>query len=143
MDLLIFLITRSVEIRSKTDCWISPNDVYAALSQLLVLAVNNQDATAAHVLLYEGTIQAPFNLDGEVAESYTGEYIIPVLEGFQGLSTVLDQSREDIIAKGICANLLWYKDNQDTSLKTRIETLIMKLNERGMGRLAGQIQACE
>ena len=142
-NLLIYMVSQNAVVRSQTDCWISPDDVYQALNQLLRLVVEKQNSAAANLLLYSGTAETPFNLDGEVAEGYTEDYLIPVLEKYEKLDTALDQARESVIAKNICADLQWRKDIKDTKFKYRIKMLIEQLNAKRMGRLARRIQTCK
>lgn len=142
-NLLIHMVAKSAVVRSKADCWISPDDIYQALNQLLRLVVEKQNPAAANLLLHSGTAETPFNLDGEVAESYTEDYLIPVLERYEKLDTVLDQARESVIAKNICANRQWREDIKDTKFKNRIQVLVEQLNAKGMGGLARQIQNCK
>jgi len=137
------MVVESVAVRSKTDCWISPDDIYQALNQLLRLVVDKQNPAAANLLLYSGTAKTPFNLDGEAAEGYTEHYLIPVLEKFDKLNTVLDQARESVIAKSICANLQWRDDIKDPVFKKRIQVLVRRLNAKGMGRFAREIESCD
>lgn len=142
-NLLIYMVARRVAVRSKTDCWISPNDSYQALNQLLRLVVEKQNPAAANLLLHSGTTEMPFSLDGETAESYTEDYLTPVLEKYEKLDTVLDQARESAIAKDICAVLQWRDDVKDPAFKKRIQALVKRLNTKGMGRFAREIESCD
>lgn len=85
----------------------------------------------------------PFELDGEALESYTESYVVPVLEKFEKLDVVLDQASESIIAKSICINLQKYDDMKDPVFKKRIQVLVKRLNGKGMGRFAREIESCD
>ena len=141
-NLLIYMVAQSKAVRKKTDCWISPDDIYQALNQLLRLAIAKQNPVAASLLLYSGTTETPFNLDGEVAEGYTEHYLIPVLEKYERLETVLDHARESVIATDVCADLQWREDSKDTVFKKRIQALVGRLHTNGMGRFAREIERC-
>ena len=136
------MVAQSMAVRKKTDCWISPNDIYQALNQLLRLATVKQNPEATRLLLHSGTAETPFSLDGEVAEGYTEQYLVPVLEKYEGLETVLDQARESVIAADICADLQWREDGKDTEYKKRIQVLVGRLNTKGMGRIVREIERC-
>jgi hypothetical protein len=142
-SLLIFMVAQRVAVRSKANCFISPDDVYQALKQLLRLVFDKQDPVAARLLLYRGTMDMPFNLDGEVLEGYTESYLVPVLEKYEKLDTVLDQSQESLIAKSICADLKWRVDIKDPVFKNRIQVLVRRLNAKGMKRFASEIESCD
>lgn len=116
---------------------------YQALDQLLRLVVVKQDTAAARLLLYRGTVEMPFSLDGEMLEGYTESYLVPLLEKFEKLNTVLNQQGESIIAKSICANLQWHDDMKDPVFKKRIQVLVKRLNTKGMGRFAREIESCD
>lgn len=143
MDLLVYMVAQRRAVRERTDCWISPNDVYQALNQLLRLVVDKQNPAAASLLLYQGTMEIPFNLDGEVAEGYTESYLVPVLEKYEKLDTALDPPRQSVIAKDICANLQWRDDIKDPVFKKRIQLLAKRLKAKGMGRFAREIESCD
>lgn len=141
-NLLIYMVAQSVAIRRQTDCWISPNDVYGALNQLLRLVTDRQDHSAARLLLNRGTSGTPFNLDGEVAQEFTESYLIPVLEKFDKLDSVLGKDQEDGIVRSVCSLRVKTEDLKDTALKKRIEMLIMRLRSKGKDRMAHQIETC-
>lgn len=139
---LVYLVSRRAEIVSKT-CQFSPVGAYQALDQLLLLVKNEQDSVAAKILLFREFPGVSLNLDGELAEGYTESYVIPVLETFNTLNTVLDQAREDAIAKDICAILRWREDLKDTKFRDRVKLLVEKLKVKGMVQLALEIQSCK
>src|SRR4030065_536217 len=141
-NFLVHLVSKRAELNDK-DCQFSPVGAYQALDQLLRLVVEKQDPVAAHLLLYRGTVEMPFHLDGEMLEGYTESYLVPVIEKYEQLDTVLDQARERVIAKDICANLQWRDDIKDPAFKKRIKVLTGRLKAKGMGRFAREIESCD
>lgn len=140
-DFLVYLVTQRSNLNDK-DCQ-SVESAYQALDQLLRLVVAKQDTATAHLLLYQGTMETPFNLDGEMLEGYTESYLVPVLEKFEKLDTALDPPRQSVIAKDICANLQWRDDIKDPAFKKRIKVLTGRLKAKGMGRFAREIESCD
>jgi hypothetical protein len=141
-NLLVHLVSQRSEINDK-DCQFSPVGAYQALDQLLRLVVAKQDTATDRLLLNRGTTEMPFNLDGEMLEGYTESYLVPVLEKYEKLDTVLDQARESVIAKSICVNLQRYDDMKNPIFKKRIQVLVKRLNAKGMGRFAREIESCD
>jgi hypothetical protein len=93
---------------------------------------------AASLLLYGGSREMPFNLDGAGAEGYTESYQVLVLEKFEKLNSVLDQPGEILVAKRICIDLQKYNETKDLEFKKRTQVLIRQLDAKGLGRFASE-----
>jgi hypothetical protein len=112
------------------DCMLLVN--YDALGQIKYLAIERQDPNAALMLL-NWSSQGGFNLDGELAEEYVGEYEIPVLMKFKRLSIILDDRIEKNIARDICN---WFGFNTDKKLYRK---LVLTLRKNKLDHLADKI----
>lgn len=141
-SLLVYILTQRATLNDE-NCQSSVMSVYQALDQLLRIATNKQDGIAAGILLFQNFLGVMISLDGEIAEGYMESYVVPVLEKFDELNGLLDQSREIILADNICTNLQQHDDLKNPAFKKRIQVLIKRLNTKGMGRFARRIERCD
>lgn len=125
-------------IAMKEDCY-TTNIIYIALDQLKLLATKNQDRETARLIIFEGSEAMPFELDGEVAEAYTGDYLIPVLRKYKELSLIIDSKKEDDIARSVCADFSWQQDIKKKDAKKKINDTVAILKAKGLTDLANKI----
>jgi hypothetical protein len=124
------LVNRSVNLEHDLDCALPIE--YNALDQIKNLAINKQDKNAALMLL-DWSTHGGFNLDGELAEEYVGEYEIPVLLKFKKLHSIVNDKNEQIIADDICN---WFDFNKDRKL---LKTLLAAFRKNNLNNLADKI----
>ncbi|HAK59695.1 MAG TPA: hypothetical protein DCO77_04840 [Nitrospiraceae bacterium] len=105
---------------------------YYALRHLLQLAVVKQDAGAALSLL-SPSAHGGFNLDGEVAEEYAGEYQLRVLEKFKDLRPLLNVKLEEELSDSICS---WLEVLGEKSDRIRVKRVISRLQSEGFSQFA-------
>jgi len=137
-DLLLYVIANHTRLRRSSDCD-SSQTIYQMLDQIRNLTVQHQSLVAASVLLEEGSKEFVFSFDGEVAETYTESYVVPVLEEFKNLPSVLNSGLIQRISQNICGRLSFYEDVKDTKLKGRVSVLIKKLKSDREAELADSI----
>lgn len=90
------------------DCML---DVYAALDQIKRLAVEQQNAAAARLILFAPET-GTFNLDGEVAEGFANLYQTPVLTGYNKLRALIPPAKEAALARDVCVGM-FYGDTEE------------------------------
>ena len=129
LQVLIKLVRNGTKI-DDVDC-MRPVQYYA-LRHLLQLAVVRQDAGAALSLL-SPSAHGGFNLDGEVAEEYAGEYQLRVLEKFKDLRPLLNIKREQELADSICS---WLEVLGEKSDRIRVKRVISRLQTEGFSQFA-------
>lgn len=136
--LLTYVVSQNMQINEQADC-----DtillLYKALDQLRSLAMQEQDRNAAYLILHSGASDMPFNLDGEVAEAYFESYMLPVLEKYRNLRSVLDDKTETDISKDICADVGWWKEVKNVKAIKRIQRLTKVLASSGSKGLVEKI----
>ena len=105
---------------------------YYALDRLLYLATNKQDKAAAKVILspQRSTL---LNLDGELAEEFTGDRILPVLEQYQDLAGILTDKHADSLAADLC----YWKEFRGAV--KRVNRIIKRLEDSGLKGVADVI----
>ena len=105
---------------------------YYALDRLLYLATNKQDKAAAKVILspQRSTL---LNLDGELAEEFIGDRMLPVLERYKNLSGILTTNHSEMIATDLCN---WKEFRGEGK---RINRIIQKLEGSGLRDIANAI----
>lgn len=138
-DTLIYLIENRLSIRRASACDASQT-IYQILDLILSLAIRHRDLNAATVLIRKGREGHAFAFDGEVAESYTDSYLLPVLEEFHSLQAFTNTDLSRAIAQDICGMLSFYEDVKDPKPKQRISALAKSLPARGGGEIARQLQ---
>lgn len=106
------------------DCVLQVN--YATLNQILNLATKKQDLEAATMLL-DPERYGGFNLDGELAEEYAGQYQLPVLEkNILVRSLLKNKGFSEKLADSFCSWLEVLAENED---KIRVIKLIQDLKK--------------
>lgn len=142
MDFLNYFTSHARQIQNGATCDILPMR-YGVLNQLRLQAIEKQNSEAAISLLYAGASTTPFDLDGEVAETYTEDYLLPVLEKFVNLKKIVTENKMEHIANRICSEVSWRKDVGDKSALKRIKHVIARLRDVGVKNLANKInQMC-
>lgn len=97
-----------------------------ALNQIRYLAVKKQDRDAAFMLLSPSQYNS-FNLDGELAEEYAGDYQLSVLEGYRDLNGILDKTISDDVSTAVCT---WAEVSGEKAGSRRLKELIPALKSR-------------
>ena len=105
---------------------------YYALDRLVYLATNKQDKAAAEVILSPQSTTL-LNLDGELAEEFTGDRILPVLEQYQNLNGILTNKHGDSLATHLC----YWKEFRGAV--KRVNRIITKLENSGLKDIANVI----
>jgi hypothetical protein len=103
-----------------------------ALNQIRHLAVEKQDRDAAMMLLSPSQYNG-FNLDGELAEEYAGEYQLAVLEGYQSLNSILDKTISEDVSTSVCS---WVEVLGEKAGAKRLRKLVPVLKSKNLGDLA-------
>jgi len=106
-----------------------------ALNQIRYLAVEKQDRDAAMMLLSPSEYNG-FNLDGELAEEYAGEYQLAVLEGYKDLNTILDKTISEDVSTSVCS---WAEVLGEKAGSKRLKKLIPILKSQNHNELAGML----
>lgn len=106
------------------DCVLQVN--YAALDQIKLLAVDKQDADAAAMLINPKSYGG-FELDGELAEEYAGEYQLPVLEKSRNLTTFLENKQvAEQLSDSLCS---WVETLGEKEGRNRVKNLVQRLKK--------------
>ena len=103
-----------------------------ALNQIRFLAVEKQDRDAAMMLLSPSQYNG-FNLDGELAEEYAGEYQLAVLEGYQDLNAILDKTTSEDVSTAVCS---WAEVLGEKAGSARLKKLVPALKSKNLNELA-------
>ena len=110
---------------------IMPLDYYV-LDHLVYLATKKQDKAAAEVILStQGS--SLLDLDGELAEEFIGDRMLPVLERYKNLSGILTTNHSEMIATDLCN---WKEFRGEGK---RINRIIQKLEGSGLRDIANAI----
>jgi hypothetical protein len=142
IEFLNYFIAHGRQIQDESNCDILSMK-YGVLDQLRLLAIQKQQSNAANLLLYYGTPTMPFHLDGEVAETYTESYLLPVLEKFVKLNGLLTNDKTEMLARKICSEVSWRQDVKDAKMLARIRRMVDHLYTIGAKHLAEKIhQTC-
>lgn len=106
------------------DCVLQVN--YAALDQIKLLAVDKQDVDAAAMLINpEG--YGGFELDGELAEEYAGEYQLPILEKCSNLTNLLENKQvNEQLSDSLCS---WVETLEEKEGRNRVNNLVQHLKK--------------
>ena len=112
------------------DCMLQTNE--DALKQIKFLATENQDDDAALMILSPNSFGG-FNLDGALAEEYSGEYQLPVLEKYQKLDAILNVKRQEEVSTDLCS---WLEVLGETSDRERVKKLIPYFKSKNIGKFA-------
>ncbi len=109
------------------DCVLQVN--YAALNQIRFLAVEKQDVDAATMLLNPKSYGG-FELDGELAEEYAGEYQLPVLEKNSTLKALLeDKEIAEQLSDSLCS---WVEVLGEKEGRSRVKKLVQRLKKENL-----------
>jgi len=111
---------------------------YDALNQIRFLAVDKQDIEAATMLLNPNSYGG-FDLDGELAEEYAGEYQLPVLEKNSKLKILLENKE---IAKQLSDSLCsWVEVLGEKEGRSRVKKLVQHLKKESFTQFAGTLSS--
>lgn len=109
------------------DCELQVN--YAALNQIRFLAVERQDFEAATMLLNPKSYGG-FELDGELAEEYAGEYQLPVLERNGKLQALLENKEiAEQLSDSLCS---WVEVLGEKEGRNRVKKLVQRLKKENL-----------
>lgn len=114
------------------DCYV---DIYAPLNQLKRLAVEEQNETAARLILFAPET-GKLDIDGEVAEGFANDYQTPVLMGYKNLSAVIPGASEARLAQDVCTGM-YYGDSENPPDEN---VLAARLNAAHMEALAAKVK---
>lgn len=104
------------------DCVLQVN--YAALDQIKLLAAEKQDTDATAMLL-DPKRYGGFDLDGELAEEYAGEYQLPVLEKSRKLTNFLENKQVvEQLTDSVCS---WVEVSGEKKERNRVKALVQLL----------------
>jgi len=129
---LLRLAREGYKIDVNLDCKTSIK--HEALAQIRTLAVHNQYKKAALALLGSQRSEE-LHLDGEIAEEFAGEYILPTLEKYDRLSELLTPQVEESIVREICG---WAASRKEMK---RVELVKSNLLRRGYTAVAKKIES--
>jgi hypothetical protein len=105
---------------------------YYALDHLVYLATKRQDKSATEVIL--STQSSSFlDLDGELAEEFIGDRMLPVLEKYNNFNGILTIKHADMLATDLCN---WKEFRGEVK---RINLIIQKLEISGLKDIADAI----
>ena len=105
---------------------------YYALDRLVYLATKKQDKAAAEVILSPQRTSR-LNLDGELAQEFTGDRILPVLEQYRDLSGILTDKHAESLASDLC----YWKNNRGAV--KRVNRIVKRLESSGLKSIADAI----
>lgn len=109
-----------------TDCAVN---VYEPLDQLKHVAVAQQNAAAARLILFAPET-GKLDIDGEVAESFANTYQTLVLMGYNKLRALIPPAQEATVARDVCVGM-FYGDTEEVpdenALLARLKALHMEL----------------
>lgn len=118
------------------DCVLQVN--YAALNQIRFLAVEKQDADAATMLLNPKSYGG-FELDGELAEEYAGEYQLPVLEKNRTLKALLeDKEIAEQLSDSLCS---WVEVLGEKEGRSRVKKLVQRLKQESLTQFTDMLSS--
>ena len=102
-----------------------------ALNQIRYLAIEKQDRDAA-IMLLSPSQYGGFNLDGELAEEYAGEYELAVLEKYHNLGSILNKSISEDVSTSVCS---WAEVLGEEAGSRRLKQLIPVLKSKNLNEL--------
>jgi len=129
-QLLVLKDLVSKNIEHDVDCSMQVSTY--ALNQIRSLAIKKQDRDAALMLLSPSQYGG-FNLDGELAEEYAGEYQLAVLEGYQDLNAILDKTILEDASTSVCS---WAEVLGEKAGSKRLKKLVPVLKSKNLNELA-------
>ncbi len=119
----------STNIEHDVDCSMQVSTY--ALNQIRYLAIEKQDRDAALMLLSPSQYGG-FNLDGELAEEYAGEYELAVLEKYHDLGSILDKSISEDVSTSVCS---WAEVLGEEAGSKRLKKLLPVLKSKNLNEL--------
>ncbi len=123
----------NADLDQDVDCMMLVNK--DTLNQIKFLATEKQDSDAAKMLLSPQSYGG-FNLDGELAEEFVGEYQLSVLEKFKNLHSILDKNVEEDLSVSICS---WVEVLGEEAGQKRVKKLLRDLKSKDFSAFAGMI----
>ena len=129
---LLRLAREGYKIDVDLDCYTSIN--YEVLGHIRFLAIQKQFRKAVLAILGPHRNEE-LRLDGEIAEEFAGDYILPTLERYERLSSILSPEIEDSLAHEICG---WAIPREEMK---RVRIAQSDLTKRGYTSLAKKIAA--
>lgn len=105
---------------------------YYALDHLVYLATKKQDKAAAEIILSPQRTTR-LNLDGELAEEFTGDRILPVLEQYRDLRGVLTDKHAEQLASDLC----YWKEYRGAA--KRVNRIVKRLENSGLKSIVDAI----
>lgn len=99
LEYLLLILARNHVIKNDIDC--NTDIRIDVLTYVKYLAIIKQQREAASFMLFKFT---EFNLDGELAEFYAQDYLVPVLSGYKDLDELLSNKKAnwDLLTKELC-----------------------------------------
>ncbi len=114
---------------------------YAALDQIKRLAVEDQNRAAAELIVFEEE-KGNFGLDGELAETFGGSYLFPVVLGYNKVAEIVPPKNEAKLATYLCT--AYYNPSSGDldleGLKARLTAQKMQSFVRNIDRECARIE---
>jgi hypothetical protein len=107
-----------------------------ALAQLRKIAIADQSAGAASIILHAGSEGGVDLGGGEVAETFGAEYLAPVLESPTDLKGLLEPTMEQEVAERLCGSAYSMVPGQSVD----VDRIVASLRRRGLTGLSRKIQ---
>lgn len=117
------------------ECTLRTAPTYSALGHIARLATELQNSEAAKTLLRENPYER-LGIDGEVAEAFVPDYLIPTLKGFRGLPGLLSPAIVVHLVEMLCPAAAYSHDIIDFPGLYRV------LRTNGAPELADKIELC-
>lgn len=111
-------------------------DPYAPLDQIKRVAVEQQNAAAARLMLYAPET-GKLDLDGEVAETYANSYQTPLLMGYNDLKRLVPPAKQARVAQDVCVGMFF----GDTDETPDLDALLARLKAMHMDAFAARVKA--
>lgn len=123
-ELLVLRKLANANLDHDLDCVLQVNS--AALDQIRLLAVKKQDFNAAKMLLTPSSYGG-FDLDGELAEEYAGEYQLPVIDMTNSALVILkDKKIAEEVSDSLCSWIEALGEKDDEKMLRRIVVNLRK-----------------
>lgn len=133
LALLLKLVRGDVRVAAR--CTLRTAPAYSSLRHAVRLATELQSTEAAKMLVRENPYER-LSLDGEMAEAFVPDYLVPALRGFRGLPGLLSPAIKVHLAEILCPAAAYSHHVID------IPGLYRALRTHGAPDLADEIELC-
>lgn len=135
-ELMVLRKLANSNLDQDLDCVLQVNS--SALNQIRFLAVKKDDVNAASMLLNPNKFGG-FELDGELAEEYAGEYQLPVLEKSNNLNAILkDTETAEQLSDSLCS---WVETLGEKEDQKRLKKVMLNLRKAKLSQLSNMLSS--